>query len=73
MIYSGNHIEDQRVVGYVDPIDKEWREAIDVTMYGMERIRAMASAYGLECDLEDNGLLEVAFNDIQVINGNKFL
>ena len=49
------------------------RQAFDVTMYGMERIRAMASAYGLECDLEENGLLEVAFNDIQVKSLYKLL
>jgi glycine/D-amino acid oxidase-like deaminating enzyme len=49
------------------------RQAFDLTMYGMERIKSMAATHGLECDLEESGLLEVAFNDTQVKSLYKLL
>lgn len=47
--------------------DPETRQKnLDVSFYGLNFIKRMISEYGVECDLEENGMLEVAFNDKHV-------
>jgi glycine/D-amino acid oxidase-like deaminating enzyme len=38
---------------------------LEVSNYGLEHIKRMVSEYGVECDLVENGMLEVALNDKQ--------
>jgi len=47
--------------------DPEARQKnLDVSFYGLNFIKRMISEYGVECDLEENGMLEVALNDKHV-------
>jgi glycine/D-amino acid oxidase-like deaminating enzyme len=47
--------------------DPEARQKnLEVSFYGLNFIKRMISEYGVECDLEENGMLEVAFNDKHV-------
>jgi glycine/D-amino acid oxidase-like deaminating enzyme len=36
---------------------------LDVSFYGLNFIKRMIAEYGVECDLEENGMLEVALSD----------
>ena len=36
---------------------------LDVSFYGLNFIKKMIAEYGVECDLEENGMLEVALSD----------
>lgn len=47
--------------------DPEARQKnLEVSFYGLNFIKRMISEYGVECDLEENGMLEVSFNDKHV-------
>ncbi len=39
------------------------QDAVDVSFYGLKQIKMMIAEHGVECDFEENGLLEVALND----------
>ena len=46
-----------------DDVDPEQRQKnLEVSFYGLTFIKRMISEYGVECDLEENGMLEVALN-----------
>ncbi|NQU29839.1 MAG: FAD-dependent oxidoreductase [Anaerolineae bacterium] len=46
------------------PADPEARQNnLDISFYGLNFIKRMISEHGVECDLEENGMLEVAFNE----------
>jgi gamma-glutamylputrescine oxidase len=48
-------------------VDPETRQKnLDVSFYGLKFIKRMISEYGVECDLEENGMLEVALNEKHV-------
>jgi glycine/D-amino acid oxidase-like deaminating enzyme len=50
-----------------DKVDPEQRQnALEVSSYGLKFIKRMISEYGVECDLEENGMLEVALNSKHV-------
>jgi glycine/D-amino acid oxidase-like deaminating enzyme len=50
-----------------DKVDPERRQnALEVSSYGLKFIKRMISEYGVECDLEENGMLEVALNSKHV-------
>jgi glycine/D-amino acid oxidase-like deaminating enzyme len=50
-----------------DDVDPEQRQKnLEVSFYGLKFIKRMISEYGVECDLEENGMLEVAFNSKHV-------
>jgi len=42
------------------------RKNLDVSFYGLKFIKRMILEYGVECDLEENGMLEVALNEKHV-------
>jgi gamma-glutamylputrescine oxidase len=42
------------------------RRNLEVSFYGLNFIKKMISEHGVECDLEENGMLEVALNDKHV-------
>jgi glycine/D-amino acid oxidase-like deaminating enzyme len=42
------------------------QDTVDVSFYGLKQIKMMISEYGVECDFEENGMLEVALNDKQI-------
>ncbi len=47
--------------------DPEVRQKnLDVSFYGLKFIKRMISEYGVVCDLEENGMLEVALNEKHV-------
>jgi len=49
------------------PSDPEERQKnLDISFYGLNFIKRMISEHGVECDLEENGMLEVALNEKHV-------
>lgn len=42
------------------------QQSVEVSLYGLEFIKRMISQYGIECDFEMNGMLEVALNEKQI-------
>lgn len=56
-----------------DETDPEARQRdLEVSFYGLDFIKRMISEHGLECDLEENGMLEVAFNEKHIRRLIKF-
>lgn len=50
-----------------DDVDPGQRlKNLEVSSYGLKFIKRMISEYGVECDLEENGMLEVALNSKHV-------
>jgi glycine/D-amino acid oxidase-like deaminating enzyme len=50
-----------------DDVEPEQRQKdLEVSFYGLKFIKRMISEYGVECDLEENGMLEVALNSKHV-------
>ncbi len=49
---------------YIKP--ESIQDAVDVSFYGLKQIKMLISEHGVECDLEENGMLEVALNDKQI-------
>jgi hypothetical protein len=47
--------------GDVDPETR--RKNLGVSFYGLRFIKRMISEYGVECDLQENGMLEAALNE----------
>jgi len=48
-------------------VDDETREKdLEISFYGLNFIKKMVSDYGVDCDLEENGMLGVALNEKQV-------
>ena len=39
------------------------REAFDASLYGINQIKRLVGEYGVQCDFEENGMLETALND----------
>ncbi len=51
---------------YVDRAGPELgRKAFDATLYGIEQIKHLVTDQGVECDFEENGMLETAMNEQQ--------
>jgi len=51
------------LLGETGNVDPEVRQKnVEVSFYGLNFIKRMISEYGVECDLQENGMLEVAFN-----------
>ena len=48
-----------------DPDLETRRKSLEVSFYGLNFIKKMIAEYGVECDLEENGMLGVALNDKQ--------
>ena len=49
-----------------EQLDPEIRQrSVDVSFYGVEFIKRMISEYGIDCDFNENGLLEVALTSKQ--------
>ena len=42
------------------------QQSVEVSFYGVEFIKKMIAEYGVECDFEENGMLEVALNEKQI-------
>ncbi|MCP4142459.1 MAG: FAD-dependent oxidoreductase [Chloroflexi bacterium] len=42
------------------------QEDLKVSSYGLEQIKSVIAEYGVDCDLEENGMLEVAMDEKQV-------
>jgi len=42
------------------------KKNLDVSFYGIQQIKNCISDHGLDCDFEENGMLDVALNDAQV-------
>ncbi|MGB3714244.1 MAG: FAD-binding oxidoreductase [Candidatus Promineifilaceae bacterium] len=45
---------------------------LEVSFYGLNQIKKMISEHGVECDFEENGMLEVAMNDKQTQSLEKY-
>ncbi len=55
------------LLGKIEDSDPEFRQKnLDVSFYGLNFIKRMISEYGVDCDLEENGMLEVALNNKHV-------
>jgi glycine/D-amino acid oxidase-like deaminating enzyme len=52
--------------GLEDLDPEKRRQALDVASYGLRQIKHLIAEHGLECDLEENGMLDVALTDKQV-------
>ena len=52
--------------GLEDLDPEKRRQALDVASYGLRQIKHLITEHGLECDLEENGMLDVALTDKQV-------
>jgi glycine/D-amino acid oxidase-like deaminating enzyme len=39
---------------------------LEVSLYGVEQIKQVIADYGVDCDFEENGMLEVALNEKQI-------
>jgi len=51
----------------LEDLDSEKRQqALDISSYGLRQIKHLIAEHGLECDLEENGMLDVALTDKQV-------
>jgi gamma-glutamylputrescine oxidase len=48
------------------------RKNLEVSFYGLKFIKRMISEYGVECDLRENGMLEVALNEKHIRGLEKF-
>lgn len=46
--------------------EDERRRALDVASYGLRQIKHLIAEHGLDCDLEENGMLDVALTDKQL-------
>jgi glycine/D-amino acid oxidase-like deaminating enzyme len=54
------------LMDYVDEAGPELgRKAFDATLYGMGQIRELVSEHGVECEFEENGMLEAAMDEEQ--------
>ena len=42
------------------------QDTVDVSFYGLKQIKTLISKYGVACDFEENGMLEVALNEKQI-------
>ena len=51
--------------GIEDLSPEKRRNVLAVSGYGIQQIKQMISEYGVACDFEENGVLEVAMNDKQ--------
>ena len=52
------------LLGEPENADSETRQRnLEVSFYGLNFIKRMISEHGVECDLEENGMLEVALNE----------
>ena len=61
------------LVGETENVDSETRQKnLDVSFYGLKFIKRMIAEHGVECDLEENGMLEVALNEKQVRGLDEF-
>ena len=55
------------LLGETGNVDPEVRQRnLEVSFYGLNFIKRMISEHGVECDLEENGMLEVALNEKHV-------
>ncbi len=52
--------------GVEDLEGEDRRQALHVASYGLEQIKRLGSEHGLDCDLEETGMLDVALTDKQV-------
>ncbi len=41
------------------------RKAFDATLYGIQQVRKLVTEHGLDCDFEENGMLEAAIDEEQ--------
>jgi gamma-glutamylputrescine oxidase len=41
------------------------RKAFDASLYGINQIKRMVAEHGIQCDFEENGMLETAINEVQ--------
>jgi glycine/D-amino acid oxidase-like deaminating enzyme len=41
------------------------RKAFDATLYGIQQVKELVTEHGVECDFEENGMLEAAINEEQ--------
>lgn len=48
----------------IDP--ESAKELLEVSNYGLKQIKEMISEHGVDCDFEENGMLEVAMNEKQL-------
>ncbi|UCD58182.1 MAG: FAD-dependent oxidoreductase, partial [Candidatus Hydrogenedentota bacterium] len=51
---------------YIEEMGPELgRKAFDATLFGIKQIRELVAEHGLECNFEENGMLETAMNEEQ--------
>jgi len=48
------------------------KKALDISAYGLKQIRQLISEHGVECDLEENGMINVALNNKQAKDLEKY-
>ncbi len=46
--------------------ENEIEDAVEVSFYGLNQIKHLIAEHGVECDIQENGMLEVALNDQQI-------
>ncbi len=68
---------DAGIPGLMDYVDKAGpelgRKAFDATLYGIGQIKELISENGVECDFEENGMLEAAMDEEQAEHMEKEL
>jgi len=54
------------LMSYADEAGPEaGRKAFDATLYGIKQIKELVSEHGIECDFEENGMIEAAMDEEQ--------
>lgn len=42
------------------------KKSVEVSLYGLNQIKECIDNHGLDCDFEENGMLDIAYNDAQI-------
>jgi gamma-glutamylputrescine oxidase len=54
------------LLAYVESVGPErGRKAFDASLFGINQIKRLVTEHGIQCDFEENGMLETATNDTQ--------
>lgn len=60
---------DSGLPGLMDYVQKAGpelgRKAFDATLFGVKQVRELSTQHSVNCDFEENGMIEAAMNDVQ--------
>jgi glycine/D-amino acid oxidase-like deaminating enzyme len=57
------------LLGGMEEVDAQTQEELlEVSLYGIKQIKHLISKHGVDCDFEENGMLELAFDEKQAMH-----